>query len=639
MRLPDYDRLIARLEALAAESPAIYRLRLGLLAALGFAAMGMVLLAGLAMLALGIWILVFQNTSARGRGDGGAIKGGIVLITIGGLVCWSVLRASWVRLPPPDGLVATRQGAPSLWSVVEELCRGTGSPLPHRIIISADLNAALVQRPLLGLLGWYRNELVLGLPLLRLLSPPQALSVLAHELGHLAHQHGRFAITMHRLRSIWAAIHQRLHGSGQGKVVGWFLRWYAPRFSAWSFVLARMHEREADLCAERAAGRQAAGEALLRIHCLARLAEETFWPALERSTAQQQEPPPDLLTRLDHALRELPPEGRRWQTEALNLRSDRDDPHPALRDRLALLGWADPDGLRGSLPPGPPATSAARAWLAESEAALAEGLSTTWKKQVAANWAQRHVLAQSQVARRRELEAKTTAERSLEERWELAQLLLLLDGDQDSLPALESVLELDRDHPGALFHCGRLLLQADDARGVVLVERAIQLDRGIEPAGLALLRLFHARHGDQGRLEGAEQRAVVRAEEEEKAALERSRLPDPKKLRPHGLQPDVLAPVSALLASFPEVGAADCARVEVEHLPEQPWFVLAIRVQAPWWKPRASDADAKLLNAIIAAGLPLPGTYLLITASGQTAGLAKRIARIAGARIHPRTAA
>jgi Zn-dependent protease with chaperone function len=53
-------------------------------------------------------------------------------------------------------------------------------------------NASVVQIPRLGVFGWSRNYLTVGVPLLDAVTPEQFEAVLAHELGHLARAHGRF---------------------------------------------------------------------------------------------------------------------------------------------------------------------------------------------------------------------------------------------------------------------------------------------------------------------------------------------------------------------------------------------------------------------------------------------------------------
>ncbi|MBA3686937.1 MAG: M48 family metalloprotease, partial [Planctomycetes bacterium] len=87
-----------------------------------------------------------------------------------------------------------------------------------------------------------------------------------HELGHLRGAHGRFGAWIYRQRCTWARLGQAVQAEGRRDwVFGPFLRWFAPYFNAYTFVLARLHEYQADAAAARVASAQTAGSALCRI--------------------------------------------------------------------------------------------------------------------------------------------------------------------------------------------------------------------------------------------------------------------------------------------------------------------------------------------------------------------------------------
>jgi hypothetical protein len=57
------------------------------------------------------------------------------------------------------------------------------TPRFHHVLVTDDFNAAVVQAPRLGLFGWYRNYLLIGLPLAKALTVEQFKAVLAHEFA------------------------------------------------------------------------------------------------------------------------------------------------------------------------------------------------------------------------------------------------------------------------------------------------------------------------------------------------------------------------------------------------------------------------------------------------------------------------
>src|SRR5262249_21700409 len=140
---------------------------------------------------------------------------------------------------------------------------------PHaRIAKPLDFNAAVVQAPRLGLFGWYRNYLLIGLPLVKALTVEQFKAVLAHEFGHLSKGHGGMSNWIYRQRLRWSRLIAALEAAESWGVFLFrpFLRWYAPYFNAYSYPLARANEFEADATSARLASRQAAAEALTAVN-------------------------------------------------------------------------------------------------------------------------------------------------------------------------------------------------------------------------------------------------------------------------------------------------------------------------------------------------------------------------------------
>ncbi|MEE1829560.1 M48 family metalloprotease [Streptomyces sp. SP17KL33] len=93
----------------------------------------------------------------------------------------------------PPGLPVTEADEPELWRTVRELADHVGTRAPSRIVLTADVNAAVAEDArLLGLLPGPRR-LYLGVPLLQGLTEAQLRAVLAHELGHYSNSDTRLA--------------------------------------------------------------------------------------------------------------------------------------------------------------------------------------------------------------------------------------------------------------------------------------------------------------------------------------------------------------------------------------------------------------------------------------------------------------
>src|SRR5262249_10392674 len=183
-----------------------------------------------------------------------------------------------------EGRRWTRQDAPQLFDLIDRLQRSLRATRFHDVLITEDFNAAVAQTPRLGLLGWYRNALLIGLPLMKALTRQQLASVLAPAFGHLAGGHGRRGNWVYRLRSGWARLAQALQERRSTASFAFrpFFRWYAPYFSAVSFPLARANEYEADAASARLPSPAAAAAALTSVNVVGRFLQSRFCPGLHR---------------------------------------------------------------------------------------------------------------------------------------------------------------------------------------------------------------------------------------------------------------------------------------------------------------------------------------------------------------------
>ncbi|MFI7608934.1 M48 family metallopeptidase [Micromonospora sp. NPDC049366] len=128
----------------------------------------------LALAATGVWLTV-----AFGFPSFAAVPG-VALI---GLAV--ALRPRFGRVDP-DLEVLTRDRAPELFGLVDEVAAAVGTPAPDIIGVDADLNAYA------GAVGVRRRRvLCLGLPYWGSLDAPERVALLGHELGHFGNRDPR----------------------------------------------------------------------------------------------------------------------------------------------------------------------------------------------------------------------------------------------------------------------------------------------------------------------------------------------------------------------------------------------------------------------------------------------------------------
>lgn len=610
----EFTTLVLANEARANRNPTLYKLRVAGMAAGAYAyLLGMILFL-LAAAAAVCWVVAVGHA-------GGLVK---LLLPIG-FVLWVVLRAMWVRLDPPDGLVVTGRDAPELFAMIDEARRAVKAPRPDVVRIDGQLNASISQIPRLGFLGWHRNHLTLGLPLMRLLTPDEFRSVVAHEFGHLSKAHGAIGAWIYRLRATWGRIVEDLEREKRGDwLVSGFFRAFNPRFAAASFVLARQHEYEADRLAAQAAGAPAAASALARLDVAARFVEGAYWPALFQAVTLLPDPPERPFAGLGGA---VPYERTDALKEALDAaleaRTGVADTHPCLADRLRALG-AKP------AIPGPPGTTADVAYLGAALPSIEAAVSRTWLDVVAPRWSDRHRAHRESEEELAALEAKPDV--STEAAFRRAQLTEELRGLEAAIPRYEEVRARDASLAGPLGAIARHRLAQGDDSGIALFEQALERDPDSTPFVSRLVYDYLRAHDRRDEAAAWRRRGEQYEAKLEAARVERETLRKGDLLEPHGLDPEAVERIVFQLRDRKGLGSAWLVRKRVEHFPERPRWILVVASGGAWdlvnGKKRVVD-----LVAEIAEDVRFPGDTLIVGRIADNAFLKPMLKKVDGARI------
>jgi Zn-dependent protease with chaperone function len=636
MSRDDFDALVKTLEEQAQRRPGWYAAKVAALAALAYTYIGLVFVLMVALV-VGVVALVIRAPNAA------TIKLAFVLGAIGGGMAWAILKGLWVRLPPPEGLRLDPASAPALFQLIEELRRELRGPGFHEVLLEGSFNAAVMQVPRLGVFGWQKNYLLLGLPLMEGLSPEEFKAVLAHEFGHLSANHSRFGGWIYRLRRTWERIFEEIARRQQrgAFLLTKFLAWFWPQFNAHAFVLSRANEYVADACSAQATNPAQAASALARCHLLGALLDEKFWPETFKRANNEAAPPADIYARAAALLRQPPAttDSARWLRAGFLLPTTNSQTHPSLTDRLRALGQLPTGADQGDFPTALPSVtgpSAAEAFLGTSLPALSGRLSREWSEAVQEGWRSRH----AEVARLREemalAEAAATEGPSAEQLWKKAELLLKLEGDEAARPVVDELLAICPNHAIANFARGRHALEQDDPAGVLFLERAMAADVNAVPSACEQLYAYFARTGQREQLRAVELRMDAYHELMQKAQTERAEVTAKDPLMPAALTPEQVRQLTTLFATEKDVFEVHAARKVVAHLPENPFYVLVITVRPPWYVPRGNDANQKLVHRVIEQ-IQLPGHFYVCAPGRKLDALGKSVAKQTGALVYRRS--
>ena len=250
------------------------------------------------------------------------------------------------------GVRLTAADQPQLLDVIADEARAYGEREPDEVYATFDINAAVTE------VGRRRRVMVVGLPLLQLLSERGLRSVIAHEFGHYAGGDTRLGPWIYRTR---AAIGRTIrHLSDDDGDDGWTQRavrapfiWYGKAFMRITNAISRREEFAADARAARRVGRDVYVEGLRRGHAYG-FAFDAYWQQ-EVVTPLQFGRRPPVIEGFSAFLRAEPIEraaGEQLERELAERKTDPYDSHPSLAERIAALQDCPAGETDGS----PPAT-------------------------------------------------------------------------------------------------------------------------------------------------------------------------------------------------------------------------------------------------------------------------------------------
>ena len=239
------------------------------------------------------------------------------------------------RDPDADlGPVLARGDAPLIFTAVDEVSRRLGVRPPGQV--------RLTYLPCCGMVAWGGSQaLILGLPLLRVLTLAELRAVIAHELAHLARGDATRAAKSARFVEALGQAVERVGDRARGPLGHW-ARLCGRCSSRLIGPIARGQETRADRSAAAIAGGSAAASALVKVA----LVQPLFREVLKHYDPATSE---DNLYAFFRAFWfRLPAEVHTAMRLRVLTNGDaaNDPAHPPLPDRLALLqSYPDPAGI------------------------------------------------------------------------------------------------------------------------------------------------------------------------------------------------------------------------------------------------------------------------------------------------------
>ncbi|GIV20859.1 MAG: hypothetical protein KatS3mg023_2610 [Armatimonadota bacterium] len=581
-------------ERVASRSPGTFRLHLRMWTALGtffplMLAIGLLVLAllisaGVAYLSW--YLFVKYPLWLRFGVYVGAIPVGIVLALWHGT--HQIVKSLFAtQIPPPDGVLLTRADAPRLFRILDQMCQRMDTYPIEEVVIVPEMTAAVAPWTARTALRRIRYTLILGLPLMDILSPDQMRAVVAHELAHLVRsndQHGTLARAL-RLYWFWKRMLDLAESDEQGAFVApavlSFYSRFLPRFHLLSQVAERQYEQYADRVAAAIGTPKAYGDALILLALGNRWLAQVFWNRILEEELYTIINPFDSL-RQSWEQHYPSPRFQRWLGLQLLTTNDPNDPHPSLRNRLRTMGYlpAQTDLLtpaKVELPPSS-AETASEFLLGDSRSSISQSLFIFWHDNILPQWRQTQQQIREAKGRLAVLEGKTSlSEEQIEERLTLAANFR---SREQAIADAQSVLQSHPQHAAAHYVLGGLLIDEQPEQAIPLLERAMQLDESYIVPACELLAGYWAGQGDWEKADHYRRRGQQHYEKVSEAIYERTEISPDDPFESADITPAQALALRRYLWQYEQIRAAYLVRKVVKQYTDEPLYVLALRLRS-----------------------------------------------------------
>jgi Zn-dependent protease with chaperone function len=687
MTSEQFDQLVNRIQTRYGSRPLALRLRIALLVGLGYSG----------FLAVLLIVLLLASALAIGAVVADQEPSIFLMVIVAVLLAfglWQALIFLWVPLESEKGREVTRDEAPELFDLLDRLQSDLHVGRFAHVRLTPEFNAGVRMIPRLGVFGFNRRYLYLGLPLMFAMSPEQYAAVLAHEFAHCSSHHDRFGMWIYRLRLTWSRVFTELSQNQTATtsqslrgIILKFVDWYWPRFNAHAFVLSRADEYEADRIAADWAGGNFMAEALIRLECFANRLDDKFWEEMTQRAKTDSTVPDDIVDRMQTFLL-VPPEPTdedRWLTQAAQRLTGNIDTHPSLADRLKSLGHSADQFARNGFP-SVPTHSAATALIGTALPTVTRDVNQLWQKDNTLRW-QNHFHQARRLARQldasgqqpstivsgtedvssAEIASATESidvisnasanapviphvmngagrrannahpEFDVEHAWQQARTIYELQGPAAAESLLRQLLNHQPTHAQANIALGRHLLDRGLKEGEQFLRRILQEDdNDLIPAACYGLINYFQQSGQLDKVQEA--RAYLSRFETAQAAAtkERCTVTPNDKFVAHGLSDEELESLIEALAQQTDLHSAWLVRKELQHFRNQKLFVLVAHSQPHGWLgSTAAELDRKVVANLI-KNVQLPGRVLVISPQGGFRPLARAIMKRPEAKLELR---
>lgn len=491
-------------QSLSDRHPRLYLYTAGIMALIGYA-----FIFGLPLIAVSLTLLIpdqMINTSDYMGVSVIFLEIAIVLISASLSIALFQLK-----IPQPPGRPLTKNEAPKLFSLINELNSEFANhrlyPKIKQVKVSQHFEIRIVRVPQNGFPVLFTNTLIIGLPLLQSHSPKQLKTLITHEIVHLSGANTRLSSWLQFVDSYWQQylISLKKEVKIANILLLLFFAWYAPLFKLISQGSHALEHYFIDKQVSQKLGITSFCDALIQSHISKKFLLHSFWPQLNEKAYRHKRPPylpyssfeRCMSSELDNYTRQS------WLDMAVSEKDEHSN-NLSLLKRLQKLGITNP-----TLPTNHQ-ISAARFFLGNTLKTLIQQMDRVWVSSIKFTWQQKFRKGQSELAELRELGIQ--AEQGLlsnEKLWDYIQLIKRYLNEQEAIKVYKKILNFNMHEARISFEIGKTLLEQMESEGVKAIEQTIKIDAEYTVMACQLLTRYYTRAGDNRSAQSCRRRALA----------------------------------------------------------------------------------------------------------------------------------
>jgi len=398
----------------------------------------------------------------------------IAEIIIATLCGWISILLYQVKLPNPAGRPLSKDEAPQLIKLIDDLQYEHGTSKIHAVKITDKFEIDIVRTPKNGYPVFFTNTLLIGLPLMQCLSSGQFKIALLKEFSHIQKRYKRPPSWFYFQGRTWSQYRLEYQSCWKPPhaIMRLFFSWYAPLYKLLSQGAVRKEKLQADLFTLGSIDKITLVDMISISGISQHYLDDIFWPHLHSKAYKHKTPPylpyssieRNIQTRLDNEISQT------WIDQSLS-KKPQNASEPSLHQRLKNIE------LQRVLLPTSVMQSAANYYLGETLNTITQQMDNVWLMTHKFDWQQKYKKGQEEQEELAELGAQALSGSINDtKKWEYILLIKKYIDEQARIPLFKNLLKLNTHDARIPFDIGRTLLNNHDTDGIPALETAMSLN-------------------------------------------------------------------------------------------------------------------------------------------------------------------